>query len=63
MGVLPQEECIKSDLYSLQSSQLHVPPVSLQDFLTVLTSIKGSVAQSELEMYHKFTKEFGEDGS
>jgi vacuolar protein-sorting-associated protein 4 len=54
--------CIRMSLMDLEGSQLRVPDVAMDDFRRVMLKGKASVAQSELERYEQFTKEFGQEG-
>jgi hypothetical protein len=50
-------------LFELESAQLKVPDVCMDDFRRVMGKATSSVAARELKRYEDFTKEFGSEGS
>jgi len=52
----------RMSLYDVPSEQLLVPDVSADDFLHILTKVKGSVATEELNRFVEWTESFGQDG-
>ena len=54
---------IATSLYEMDSSQLLVPDVCMDDFRHVMRRAKGSVGASELVKFTEWTREFGVEGS
>lgn len=50
-------------IYDVPKNMLAVPPVTLDDFTSVITRCHASVAPSELKQFEKWTEEFGEEGA
>jgi len=53
----------KMTIYDVPKNMLAVPPVTLDDFTSVITRCHASVAPSELKQFEKWTEEFGEEGA
>jgi len=53
----------KMSIYDVPKNGLAVPPVTLEDFLSVIQRCHASVAPSELKQFEKWTDEFGEEGA
>lgn len=53
----------KMTIYDLPKNSLAVPPVTLEDFNSVIGRCHASVAQHELVKFEKWTDEFGEEGA
>lgn len=55
--------CVRMSLYDLESSQLQVPVICIDDFRHIMKRTKATVAKKELEKYDEWTKEFGQEGA
>jgi vacuolar protein-sorting-associated protein 4 len=55
--------CARIDLMSLNTAELSVPDVCMEDFVAVLPRARATVGASELEKYVQWTANFGQEGS
>jgi vacuolar protein-sorting-associated protein 4 len=59
----PSCGCYRVGLYELESNELQVPGITMDDFRHIMRRAKATVATRELKRYDDFTNEFGEKGA
>lgn len=55
--------CERKNLYDLKTEELKVPDIGMEDFLSVISKARPTVAPGELTRFEDWTKEFGSDGA